>query len=257
MIQIKLDAMTLSEPKVCDALSLLIKALSDYGVTLNTSKRSHQLIFTNEQGSKVYLKGDTLHMLVEGTTSHPSALPSALLSALSRDITTDLSPDVKSDSSEAQEGSQREGKTARVKKARVKTGKGEQIPPLKKPQKSTQENNSQRVLSKKTPIKKGKSAYTKKRPKRHLKKEEFSSWLESLSIEQKRFVSALSTKGSLSVNESYQLLNVPKELQSLKRLNGLLGSIARWSCPEKDASLVVPWEAEGGAYVWRPDLIKS
>lgn len=94
----------------------------------------------------------------------------------------------------------------------------------------------------------------RKNVKRTLKQSELSGWLESLQEHKGLFVARLRAQGSVSHEEAYALLEVPVEQRTLKRLNGILGTIARWSGPSGD-SIIVPWESKGGAYHWRADLI--
>jgi hypothetical protein len=109
--------------------------------------------------------------------------------------------------------------------------------------------NSKR--SDKSPVRKAKKPKSSRRP---LKQSEVSDWLSALQSNKALFVERLRAQGSVTHTEAYRLLEVPPKQQTLKRLNGILGTIARWSGPNGD-SIIVPWESKEGAYHWREELI--
>jgi len=99
-------------------------------------------------------------------------------------------------------------------------------------------------------------AQDKRRQRRKLKQRELEDWIQSLPAHKSRFVQALRQQGQLSYERAYELLDVPQEQRTLKRLNGILGTIARWSGPSGD-KIIVPWESDAGAYHWRAELIEE
>jgi len=100
------------------------------------------------------------------------------------------------------------------------------------------------------------AAQDNKKQRRKLKQREMEDWIQSLPAHKSRFVQALRQQGQLSYERAYELLDVPQEQRTLKRLNGILGTIARWSGPSGD-KIIVPWESDAGAYHWRAELIEE
>lgn len=90
--------------------------------------------------------------------------------------------------------------------------------------------------------------------KKFLKQSELEKWLSNLHPHKALFVTTLKTQGTVTFSQAYELLDVPLEQRNIKRLNGILGTIARWSSLTKE-SMIVPWESKKGAYHWREDLI--
>ena len=91
-------------------------------------------------------------------------------------------------------------------------------------------------------------------------------WIELLEPRQQEFVLKLRDAGSLSLEEVAQIMGVKRSAQDQKKkINGLIGSIVRWSkvkyvrevaelpqhIPLRSVKLSPPWYCVEGVYYWK------
>ena len=98
-----------------------------------------------------------------------------------------------------------------------------------------------------------------------LNSEEVEDWISILEPKQKEFVTTLRSRGSLTLSEVAEILGVKPSVHDMKKkVNGLVGSIIRWSkvrylnesryLPEGvahyEVKLFPPWYCRDSVYYW-------
>ena len=230
MITIKVHTRVLLEPKIKEALNTLIQTLALYGGRTNANDH-YSVIFTNAQGSHISVKRSQLlehdlgALLQSSRHTEGEHRQSASHSASDKRAQSHLSA-----------GDSKKGSKAQ------KSGS--------KAQKSGSKPSSTSSKSKKA-----RKTKPQTKPTYQLHWGEFDAWLNTLSPEIKRFVTTLQREQTLSAESAYELLNIPQEERQLKRLNGKLGSVARWKSPQPNHTLLVPWQSIESIYHWRGELI--